>query len=236
MAFAAGAQKLGRVLLDLFYPPRCVGCGRTETLYCAACRDSVSPIASPFCPLCGQPQGVPGLCIQCISQPPDIDGIRSVAVFEGTLCAAIHGFKYKYMRTLSVPLGEMLVGYWRENPLSIDVIVPVPLHRRRTRERGYNQSELLAEHLACAVNVPIACDALHRDRYTLSQTHLGEQERRRNVAGAFSSSDASFQGKRVLLVDDVCTTGSTLKACSQALKAGGARTVWALSLARAKYT
>jgi competence protein ComFC len=147
---------------------------------------------------------------------------------------AIHSFKYRYMRALAVPLGEMLVDFWAENRLPVDVLVPVPLHRRRVRERGYNQSRLLAEHLGHSVGVPVVCDALRRTRYTVSQTHLSADERRQNVAGAFFCANLSLQDKRALLIDDVCTTGSTLEACSVALRAGGARSVWALTLARAR--
>jgi ComF family protein len=112
------------------------------------------------------------------------------------------------------------------------VIVPVPLHRRRLKERGYNQALLLAERLGEAVGVPIAHDLLYRNRHTMSQARLNAQERRRNVEDAFSCADRSVQDKRVLLVDDVCTTGATLEACSVALKERGALSVWALTVAR----
>ncbi len=234
LVIQAGAQRLGRYLLDLLYPPRCVGCGQIGTLYCERCLDSVSVVPLPCCSLCGQPQEVPGLCSQCAVRPLRIDGIRSLALFEGTLREAIHCFKYKYMRALAVPLGDMLVEFWSKSLFSVDVLVPVPLHRRRLRERGYNQAQLLAQHLGFAVDVPVVCDVLRRVRYTASQTRLGVHERRQNVADAFCCIDSSLQGKRVFLIDDVCTTGSTLEACSVALEAGGAASVWALTLARAR--
>jgi competence protein ComFC len=161
--------------------------------------------------------------------------MRSVASYEGALRKAIHCFKYKYMRGLAEVLGSLLVTFWRANALPVDAIVPVPLHRRRVRERGYNQSALLALVLGREVHLPVLTDVLRRDRYTLSQVRLGWQERRKNVAGAFSCVDLRLAGKDVLLVDDVCTTGSTLEACSIALQSGGARSVRALTLARAQF-
>jgi ComF family protein len=170
----------------------------------------------------------------CRVQPLQIDGIRSVAVYEGTLRDAIHAYKYSHMHGLAEPLGALLAGFWRASGLPADVIVPVPLHKRRVRERGYNQSALLAKVLGREVGLPVLSDGLRRDRYTISQVRLGWQERRANVADAFSCADQGFAGRSVLLVDDVCTTGSTLEACSLALRSGGARKVWALTVARAQ--
>lgn len=220
--------------LDLLYPRRCVGCGRLGAFYCVSCRASLSLILPPVCPICGQPGQQPGVCRACHIQPPQIDGIRSVAVYEGTLRDAIHALKYGYVRGLAEVLGGILVDYYRAHTFPVDAIVPVPLHRRRVRERGYNQSALLASVLGRGVGLPVLADALRRDRYTVSQVRLGWQERRRNVADAFSWVGPGVAGRSVLLVDDVCTTGSTLEACSIALCLGGARSVWALTLARAQ--
>jgi ComF family protein len=162
-----------------------------------------------------------------------IDGIRSMALFGGALREAIHGLKYAYMRALAVPLGQMLVDFWQENAFPADTLVPVPLHVRRVRERGYNQSRLLAQYVGRAVGLAVACDVLRRDRYTIAQVHLSAEERRRNVADAFSCMGGDLGDKRVVLIDDVCTTGSTLEACSIALKAAGVRSVWGVTLARA---
>jgi ComF family protein len=190
-------------------------------------------VKPPLCPLCGQPQATPGRCARCERDPLRIDGIRSVALFEGSLRRAIHSFKYEYARDLALPLGEMLVAFWQETPLPADAIVPVPLHRRRLRERGYNQAALLAGRLGQATGVPVLYGALSRRRYTVSQTQLAADQRRRNVEGAFVCVGSQVRGRRALLIDDVCTTGATLEASSVALQEGGARSVWALTLARA---
>ncbi len=162
-----------------------------------------------------------------------VDSIRSVALFKGVLREAIHGLKYENVRDLAGCLGDMLADYWRDHNWSADALVPVPLHPRRQRERGYNQSLLLAKRVESETGVPVVSGVLRRHRYTMSQTHLGASERRENVAGAFSCVDDRLAGKSVVLVDDVCTTGSTLESCSVALYTGGARSVRALTLARA---
>jgi ComF family protein len=137
------------------------------------------------------------------------------------------------MRALADPLGDLLVDTWRSVSHAVEVLVPVPLHRRRLRERGYNQSYLLALRLGASVGVPVVGDALRRVRHTASQTRLGMRERRENVANAFSCAGDRLRNKRVALIDDVCTTGATIESCGAALKAGGARSVWALTVARA---
>jgi ComF family protein len=126
-----------------------------------------------------------------------------------------------------------MVSYWREAPFPADVIVPVPLHTRRLRERGYNQAALLARELGKGVGLPVLEDAVARVRYTSPQVDLNAEERKENVQGAFHCPTDRVAGKSVLLVDDVYTTGATLEACSLALKQRGVLTVWALTLARA---
>jgi ComF family protein len=235
LLIVSSARKLGQIALDLLYPPRCVGCGQGGSLYCEACRATLSYLKPPVCKVCGLPVEQGRICPQSLQHPLHVDGIRSVATYEDSLGEAIRRFKYGYMRDLAPVLGDLLVAFWHANPIPVDVIVPVPLHRRRLRERGYNQSALLAIHLGRAVGLPVLCDALQRNRHTMSQVHLGWRERRENVANAFSCVDQRLAARRVLLVDDVCTTGSTLEACGVALRAGGARSVHALTVARARF-
>jgi ComF family protein len=162
-----------------------------------------------------------------------MDGIRATALFEGTLREAIHALKYKNMRSLAPFLGQMLVETYEAEALPADVLVPVPLHRRRLRERGYNQSSLLAKYVGQVTGLPVSTTSLRRVRYTISQTQLNAEERVHNVSGAFLCSREDVGDRQVLLIDDVCTTGATLEACSVALYDGGARSVWALTVARA---
>ncbi len=219
-------------LLDLLFPPRCVGCGDPGTWFCPQCRASVTPIQPPLCQRCGRPLNDGRLCSQCRRTPPIIDGIRSVAFFEAPLRQAIHHFKYRRRTELAAPLSEMMVAYWPQLRWSIDLLIPVPLHERRQRQRGYNQATLLAHRLGWAIGCPVTEDALIRQRETAPQVSLAASERRRNVAGAFTWQAPPLQGESILLVDDVCTTGATLEACARALRQAGAGSIWALTLAR----
>jgi ComF family protein len=173
------------------------------------------------------------VCPHCRHAPLEINGIRSAVIFEGPIREAIHHLKYNGRTSLAEPLGELLIEYWRANPLPADLIVPVPLHQARLRERGYNQSTLLGERLARASGLPLVESALRRVKATVPQITLTAAQRQANVQDAFEARAELVQGQRVLLIDDVCTTGSTLEACQRALKRAGAQSVWALTLARA---
>jgi len=146
---------------------------------------------------------------------------------------AIHQLKYQNLRALAVPLAGMLREYLMASPLDVDVLVPVPLHRKRLRERGYNQARLLAQELGKLRNLPVADDVLVRRRHTPPQARTATvEERRQNIADAFACRDHSLRDRHVLLLDDVATSGATLDACAKALKASGATAVWGLVMAR----
>jgi ComF family protein len=160
------------------------------------------------------------------------DAAYSFGFYEGVLRELIHLFKYGRVQTLAVPLGRFLA---RALPLeqSFDLIVPMPLHWRKRWQRGFNQSELLAREIGRRVHVPVK-NALRRVRYTGAQAGLTNAKRRRNVAGAFEAKRSSMlSGQRVLLIDDVMTTGATAASGARALKLSGARQVTLLTLARA---
>jgi len=222
-------------LLTLIFPERCTGCNQLGSLFCDECRRKVRFVLPPLCPLCGYPSSENLVCPQCQRSPLAIDGIRSVAFFEGPLRQAVHAFKYQGLCTLAVPLARMMSACWQCEPLPADVIVPVPLHRRRLRERGYNQAGLLAQVLCRESNLPLYEDWLVRAKATSPQVELDAWARRKNVTGAFlCCQPEAVEGQRVLLIDDVCTTGSTLESCSLALRQAGARSVWAFTLGRAR--
>jgi ComF family protein len=146
---------------------------------------------------------------------------------------AIHQLKYKSLRALAGTLAELLSEYLATDPIPGEVLVPVPLHTKRLRERGYNQSTLLARETGKLTSLPVVGDCLIRERHALPQARTSNvEERRANVAGAFTCCDRRLQGKQVLLIDDVSTSGATLDACAVALKAAGAASVWGLVLAR----
>jgi competence protein ComFC len=225
--------KLKGAALDFLFPPYCVGCGREGAFLCPACRQSLPRITPPICPRCGRPQPGGILCPDCAHWPAAIDGIRSPFRFEGTMRKAIHQLKYQNLRALAMPLAEMLQEYLAASPLDVDVLVPVPLHRKRLRERGYNQARLLAQALGKLINIPVVDDVLARRRHTPPQARTANiAERTQNIADAFACRGNSLRGRRVLLIDDVATSGTTLNACATVLKAGGAAEVWGLVMAR----
>ena len=227
-------QKAGQSFFDLLLPPKCVHCKTAGRWLCQSCLEKIPLINGPLCPRCGATLSLHS-CQQCRAHPLNsIDGIRATAAFsDSPLRSAIHEFKYNNHRAVTALLGEMLITSYRQYGLKAEVIVPVPLHETKFKERGYNQSELLARPLGRALNLPLNLTTLRRVRKTESQMTLGADERHKNVTGAFSCEDKTLSQRHILLVDDVCTTGSTLDACAAALKAGGAASVWGLTLAKA---
>lgn len=186
----------------------------------------------PICPRCGKPQFNGRLCPGCIGWQAAIDGIRAPFQFGGVIRQAIHQLKYRNLRALVVPLTTLLRDYLITNPIPGEVLVPVPLHPKRLRERGYNQSHLLAQELGKLIHLPVVGDCLTRQRHTPPQARTSSvDERRSNVVSAFTCYDRRLQDKQVLLIDDVTTSGATLDACAAALKAAGVSSVWGLALA-----
>ena len=219
--------------LDLFFPARCVGCGREGKFLCADCLSAVKHIYPPLCPLCGRPQASGVLCPDCVSWQADIDGIRSPFRFEGVIREAIHQFKYKNLRSIANLLANYLGDYLAAYPLPADVILPVPLHPKRLRERGYNQSELLARGLGRLTGLPVSENCLERTRFVLPQAKTRSvSERRANVTGIFKCNDSQLKGRNVIIIDDVATSGATLNAYAQVVRSSGAISVWGLTLAR----
>jgi ComF family protein len=190
-------------------------------------------INPPLCPKCGKPQINEVVCPSCTNWKTDLNGIRAPFKFEGVIREAIHQLKYKNLRSIAKPMALLLSDYFKANPVPVEVIVPVPLHHRRLKERGYNQSELLARELSLRLNLPLECKSLIRSKYIVSQAKTqSAEERRENVRQAFTCKSSALQGKQVLLIDDVCTSGATLEACASALKTTEPASIWGLVVAR----
>jgi ComF family protein len=224
---------LGGRLLDLLYPPRCVNCQKVGGALCSNCISTIQPVPRPICTHCGAPlSSARAACSECRDYPLHITRIRSLAWHEGAIRETIHALKYARRRDAAVPLAQMLAGSLVQSKISFDLITNVPLHESRLRERGYDQSALLAEHtasLARSVYMP----TLQRTRATADQIGLNGQARRANVRGAFvATRNNTIQGKTLILIDDVCTTGATLDACAAALFDTGAARVYGLTVAR----
>lgn len=210
---ALALRTLATVFFDALSPPACAACDApiaSRQIFCASCAATV--VRDSF---------------------PDEEAI-AFARFGGAVANALRRFKYEERADLARPLGHLLRRAVEDARVTADLVIPVPLHPRRLADRGYNQAALLARSVADHLQVPFAPRALERQRQTAQQARLGRAERQENMAEAFKVRDPrSIQGKSVIIVDDVLTTGATLLACRQALSRAGARQILGVCLARA---
>jgi ComF family protein len=240
------AEKIFSKFLDLIYPPKCHICQRFLTddrgeagHICPECLESLVRITSPLCPSCGIPfvsrVEEDHLCGDCIRKRPHFDSLAAPFLYEGGIMDAIHQIKYNGRTFIAKSVGGHAASVARERFGETDnfLIVPVPLHPKRLRERGFNQSLVLARAIAPGLGAEIDFLSLRRVKYTQPQTGMKKAERRRNVRGAFGlAGSPDLKGKTVMLVDDVATTGSTLNECAKVLKKAGCEKVFCLVLAR----
>ena len=240
---AEAGRELGRGLMHLLYPPCCHFCGRSlpgAAPFCDACRSAFVGDSTPACPHCAATVGpfavIGGRCVHCRGETFRFDAVVRLGPYEGHLREAVLRMKNHSGEVLAELLGEM----WADHAgpalraLGADAAVPVPLHWRRRWLRGYNQSESLANGLAGRLHLPCGPCGLRRTRATPMQTSQTLAGRRDNVRGAFAAArHARTDGKTVLVVDDVMTTGATASEAARALKAAGARRVTVAVLTRA---
>ncbi len=234
--------QLVRQLLDVLLPQVCMLCGEAASGYdaglCAGCYDRFEKITGPVCTRCGavfkSVHGGNHLCGDCITRCVYYDCVRSAGVYAGELRRAIHQFKFNRRSMLADPLAELVAGSC--DPIGphrgYAALIPVPLHLHRLRQRGYNQSLLLALHLGRQWNLPVERDYLRRIDWSVSQASLRRSQRRRAVRNAFTCGSCRYTGKRLLLIDDVFTSGATVDECARILKRYGAAAVDVLTVAR----
>ncbi len=239
--------------LNLLLPMSCVACGsvlgtdvkpsRASSRICRGCWDSIDLLRPPYCPCCGVPfssefalsASPDHICGKCREAPPRFDSARSAGLYEGALREIIHAYKFSGLGGLSRDLGKLLGAHLQDRfgSCSFDFVTHVPLARRRYRERGFDQAWLLARSLAKNVGLTARPYVLERIRWEASQSKLSETQRRANVRGAFAvRKPEEVEGRHILLVDDVLTTGATADACAGALKTAGAEAVHVYTLAR----
>ncbi len=232
---------------NLLFPPRCQVCDRfCDTPLCSACAESFHRLRPPWCERCGKPfpahVKTPPLCADCARERrPVLDRTRSLGLHIESLRDAVNAFKFGGRVRLAEPLGRLLAELLSRkaelslvDPAGLDLIVPVPLHPARRRWRGYDQAELLAAVLGEATGIGAAAGWLTRTRNTPPQVGRTRSAREQNVRGAFAVRGPSpVPEARVLLVDDVHTTGSTLRECARVLRRAGAQAVYAVTLSRA---
>jgi len=219
--------------LDWLFPPVCGGCGNPGTRWCRECQKKVQVINDPVCDACGLPQAYSGLCKRCQQKRPSFQHLRSWAVFENPVQAALHRLKYRRDIGLGEALSSQLAGFVDQLGWSIDMLIPIPLGKKRLRERGYNQVAMVSRPLSIQLGLDYCPNALWRARETRSQVGLSAKERQENVQNAFLADGKVVNGRSILLMDDVSTTGATLSAAAEALYASGAHTVYAATVARA---
>ncbi|HQY92202.1 MAG: ComF family protein [Caldilinea sp.] len=223
--------------VDFLFPPRCAGCGRAGQRICAHCAQLVTPTPATICERCGRVQSARvQQCSQCADGTDfPLYCVRAAALHISPLREWIHLLKYEGRRDLGILLARYLTAAlaapdWAAVCAQLDGVIPAPLHAERLRERGYNQAELLAVGLCRQTGLPLHTDLLRREKLTRSQVGLNAAERKANVEAAFVAAPAC-RGLRLLLIDDVYTTGATLRACAHALLDAGATQVSALTLA-----
>jgi competence protein ComFC len=220
------------IALDLLFPPVCGGCGKTGSRWCVECQQRVQILNGTLCEVCGLPQDTDKVCDTCRADRPHFRALRAWAVFDDPLRKALHKLKYYRDFSMGDALAFQMTDFVRGLNWPIDMLIPIPLGRQRIKERGYNQVGMIAKPLALALDMEFAPKALVRGKETRSQVGLSKQERQKNVHGAFQVR-TGVNGKTILVLDDVSTTGSTLSSSAEALYASGAKDVYALTVARA---
>jgi ComF family protein len=240
----AGLRRLGRLLVDGALPPRCLACGEIvgePDSLCGRCWAGLTFFAPPWCALCGlpfpHPMGADAICGDCARQRPRWDRARAVLRYDKCSRRLVLGLKHGDQTHMARAFGRWMQRAGAELLDGADLVIPVPLHWTRLFSRRYNQAALLAQGIHAAGGPPVGADWLVRRRRTPAQGHLGPAARERNVRAAFAVRPGrDLAGKRVVLVDDVLTTGATVTECARVLRRAGAGFVGVLTLARALRT
>ena len=222
--------------LKILFPESCPVCKKPSTDHrtapiCADCWQAITPYEGPICQKCGRPlvSDVSITCGECIEDEPHFTRVRSFGLYEGTLREAISLFKYYGIKRLSKPLSEMMCKIRTPHA---DAVIPVPLSKEKLRQREFNQAALFAKHIAGHIGAELILDCLIKMRDTMPQVGLNAEERRRNIKNAFGIVNKEIiLGKSIALVDDVFTTGATIRSCAKLLKKAGAKEVYGITLA-----
>jgi ComF family protein len=233
-------------LIDIIYPKKCHIClgflddkERRLPDICDNCLSGFPALTHPFCSICGLPFASKvkddHLCEKCIRDRPFYDELRAPYLYEGNIMEAIHRLKYSGKSYLAKSMGRILADFLKEWISDTEgmIMIPVPLHKKKLRQRGFNQSVLLVKSISRLLKLETDYFTLTRIRYTETQTGLTLEERRKNVKGAFEVTDnGNLNGKSVILVDDVATKGNNINECARVLKKAGCEMVAGLTLAR----
>lgn len=225
--------------LNILFPETCPVCKNAATDHetapiCSDCWQAVSPYKGPMCQRCGKPlvSDVSTICGECLEDGPAFSCARSFGLYEGVLKKAISLLKFYGIKRLSKPLSDIILHI--EMP-RVDAVLPVPLHEKRLRQREYNQSALITKYLAKSLGIEVLLNCLVKIRDTAPQVGLSSKDRRKNIKGAFDIKQRELiKGKNIMLVDDVVTTGATVRECSRVLKKAGAENIYVITLAHGR--
>lgn len=242
-------QKIKVLLLDTLFPISCVSCNKDDFWLCEPCLQKIQLLEFQVCPKCEKLMTESGkLCQSCKNDRPPLDALVVATKYkDNNVSKLIHLFKYNFVEDLHIPLGQLLIKIILKNNIPLpDLIIPIPLHKRRLRWRGFNQSELLAnyvsENLTPGFKIPVISNLIIRHKYTSPQMKIGKySERRKNIQDAFAihletKSPSGLKNKKILLIDDIATTGATLFECAKVLKQNGAKKVFAAVIARQEFS
>lgn len=227
------------MLLDVLFPRRCLGCGRSGSYFCADCLNRLSLQPERICPICSQ-FAPGGLAHPICRQQRGLDGLTSVFSYQGLIKKAIKKLKYKFVTDLAADLTEAVTSFCGEDKIFVQAcrlaaLAPIPLHPSRQRWRGFNQAELLGKMIAANLNLAFIPDLLIRRKKTTPQFKFDKKSRYENLKGAFavnSSLRLRIHDSRFMIFDDVFASGATLNEAAKALKKAGAKQVWGLTVAR----
>ncbi|MCR5269344.1 MAG: ComF family protein [Lachnospiraceae bacterium] len=226
------------ILFDLLFPPRCIVCDRplerSESGVCRSCEKGIHEIRAPYCMKCGKELRSDGetFCEDCLRREHKYDSGRSLFLYNEPMKKSLYRFKYHGRKEYAAYYGRILADHLGEWIISIapDALIPVPLHDKRLKKRGYNQAELIARALAKRLRVPVIPDLLIRILATEKQKNLNETERENNLKKAFKTTENDVKLDTVLLIDDIYTTGATVDSAAACLKNAGVRKVHVLTL------
>lgn len=228
-------MNIWKLILGIIYPKTCCFCGKvSEKELCKTCAEKVIYIEEPRCKRCGKPvrYAEQEYCYDCQKNTHAYEQGRSLWLHKMPVSLSIYQFKYKnrriygefYAKEMARLYGN-LIQLW-----GVEVIVPIPLHRKKRKLRGYNQAEIIARQLGEIMGITVDCGSVVRNRYTRPQKELNDKERKKNLKQAFSVTDKWRDYKRVLLIDDIYTTGSTIDTVAEELKKNGVQKVWFLTI------
>lgn len=233
-------KKAGNFLLDLLFPKECLGCKKEGEWFCEKCLKEIPLNQEIYCPVCQKKLNHNTVCFEC-QKKTSLDGFFSASTYENNLLKkAVKTLKYHYVTELSQALSHLLIKYLKNlNPeitkpilKTGPLIIPIPLHKKRLRERGFNQSELLGQGIATAFGFKYQARILERKIYTAPQAELSRKERLNNIKDCFKlKENFKLKGQTVILIDDVFTTGATMQETAKVLKKAGAKKVWGLTVA-----